>query len=152
MEMKELIEGAIKNERKNQKIYEALMSLADNPVFMERLGFIMAEEEWQEEMLQHLCKSRFGEECKVEVEVPAFEGTLDEMIQKALDEELSSREMYIALYDATDEKDTELRKLFYYFVRMELTHYQILEAELEVMEMFEEGKYWSEIMEKEVKE
>ncbi len=153
MSLQEMLKKAIMQELYSQRLYEQLMSEVENPIFMDRLAFILAEEEWQEDILRALYKERFGELENIDIEYEEKQLGLRELIDFAMEEEIESREHYIALFEQVDEKDIELRKLFYYFVRMELTHYQILEAEQECIERFpDSAMYWSKEVEKEVKE
>jgi len=153
MTLQGMIKKAIMQELYSQRIYEQLMSEVENPIFMDRLAFILAEEEWQEEILRNIYSERFGELSDLSVNHEEKQLKLKELIEFAMEEEIESREHYIALFEQVDEKDIELRKLFYYFVRMELTHYQILEAEQECIERFpDDAMYWAKEVEKEVKE
>ena len=153
MVLQDMLKKAIMQELYSQRLYEQLMSEVENPIFMDRLAFILAEEEWQEDILRALYKERFGEPENIDIDYEEKQLGLRELIDFAMEEEIESREHYIALFEQVDEKDIELRKLFYYFVRMELTHYQILEAEQECIERFpDDAIYWSKEVEKEVKE
>ena len=151
MDLKSMFEKAINNEENSIKMYERVMEHAGNPLFRKRLEFIMEEESWQRRILSNVYKERYGSKLQIfqeSTEIPNFEGkTFKEILEIAMDFELTSRLLYISMYDLTPEDDDELRKLFYYFVRIELLHYQILEVEYETIERFEElERYWPEMI------
>ncbi len=152
MSLGELIEKAVKLENESISLFEEMKKMFSNSLFQNRLDFIISEEKMHVDILKDVLSKRGKIIEPVEKSGMELEGkTKVEILQYAMDHELESRLLYIKIYDEIPEEDTELRKLFYYLVRMELTHYQILEAELECLVRYEEcEKYYPET--KEVKE
>ena len=151
MSVEESIVDAVKFEKESIAMFEDMKKIFKNPLFQNRLDFIIREEKMHVEMLEDLL-GKTGKFKEVNGEWAGLNGKSPvEIIQNAMDHELESRLLYVKIYDEIPEEDGELRKLFYYLVRMELTHYQILEAELECILRYEEcEKYYPKT--KEVKE
>ncbi len=151
MSVEESIVDAVKSERESIAMFEEMKKIFHNSIFQNRLDFIIKEEKMHIEILEDILNV-MGKTINVEGDWKGFRGKKPmEIIQYAMDHELESRLLYVKIYDEIPEEEGELRKLFYYLVRMELTHYQILEAELECMVRYEEcERYYPKI--KEVKE
>ena len=151
MSVEESIVDAVKFEEESVAMFEDMKKIFENPLFQNRLDFIISEEKMHVEILENLL-GKMGKSVEVSGEWAGFKSKNHvKIIQNAMDHELESRLLYIKIYDEIPEEDAELRKLFYYLVRMELTHYQILEAELECMVRYEEcEEYYPKT--KEVKE
>lgn len=143
--LKDLLLAAIKSEVESRIVYETVADKVRNAFLKERLQFLAGEEKKHKVFIEELFRERFPvneivlpKETPVplpSVKIPDENTPLSIVFESAMRAERVSSEFYAGL---TAFFDSEVNKTLFYFAAMEMDHYRILEAELEMMKRFED--------------
>ena len=134
----ELILSALKSEVDAKEIYLNLADQVKNYFLKDRLNFLAQEEEKHRVFLRSLFEKEFQNRKIVlpkttfvpmpQIKVLSETVPISEVLESAMEAEMAANEFYFNLAEIFS-KDSEVKKMLYYFATMELGHYKILEIE-----------------------
>jgi rubrerythrin len=148
----EIFISAIKSEVDANYIYTKLAEVVKNAFLKDKLNYIAKEEDGHRQFLEHRFKIWFPDTkpilpIKTVVPLPAIlipdENVLvSEVIESALEAELSANKFYKSLAERLNE-ESNTKKTLMYFAKMEEGHYKLLKIEKEIIERYEDyDQYW----------
>jgi rubrerythrin len=134
----ELILSALKSEVDAKEIYLGLADKVKNYYLKDKLKFLAEEEEKHRAFLGTLFEKEFpNKEIMLpkttpvpmpQIKVYSETVPISEVLESAMDAEMVANEFYFGLAEIFS-KNSEVKKMLYYFATMELGHYKILEIE-----------------------
>lgn len=138
----EILSIAIKSEIDAVKLYTKMKEMVDADDLKEKMDFLISQEQKHEQILTEVYKKKFPE---VDLALPpssivpmidevlAKEASLKELFDAGMTAEKMAEEFYSSL--AQKSNDLSARQVLTYMANMEKSHYAILEAEWNQIEM-----------------
>lgn len=150
--LREILQSALKSEVDSREVYLKLAERVDNYVLKDRLNFLADEEKKHRKFIQSFYNKKFpGEEVELPEETPVplpkvdveDEGSkLRDLLYQAMQAEKATQDFYNDLSDYYQEEKS-VKDMLKYLASMEMSHYYILKAERDNIDMFEEyGTDW----------
>jgi len=145
--IKKALEIALAKEEKAEAAYRKIESRVQNYLLKEKARFLAGEEVKHHQLLETMFRAQFPHEkpeIPTELQKPwadpeiAPDAPVPDLLTAALAAEKASQEFYLAL--AEGEKSPRTRAIFNYLAAMELSHYFLVLAELELAR--EIDSYW----------
>ena len=138
----EVLSIAIKSEIDAVKLYTKMKDMVDAEDLKEKMAFLISQEEKHEQILKEVYEKKFPEVAlalPTKSIVPMIdellgrEASLKELFDAGLAAEKMAEEFYTGL--AQKSNDLNARQILTYMANMEKSHYAILEAEWNQIEM-----------------
>ncbi len=138
----EILSIAIKSEIDAVRLYTKMKEMVDSDDLKEKMDFLISQEEKHEKILKEVYEKKFPE---VELALPsksivpmmdevlAKEASLKELFEVGMQSEKLAEQFYTELAGKTN--DMNAKSVLMYMANMEQSHYAILEAELNQIEM-----------------
>ncbi len=145
--LEDLILSAIRAEIDANGVYSTLAEGVRNAFLKERLTFLAGEEEKHRAFLEELYGRRFPNAELVvpettmvplpEVRLPHEQVPLSQVFGDAMEAEMAASEFYSTLAERFTD-DLDVRKTLHYFSSMEMGHYNLLAAERDMIDRYED--------------
>jgi rubrerythrin len=145
--LEDMILAALRSEIDSRDLYKGIAERVKNAFLKERLLFLSSEEEKHREFVQSLYERQFSDK---ELSVPKvspvplpeirFEQEIvpiSAILSQAMNAEKAAHDFYLGLSKRYEEDET-IRKTLVYFSKMEMGHYNLLQAERENVLQFED--------------
>jgi len=144
MDIKEILEIAIKSEINAIKNYEKMTEMTKIYLLRDKFNFLKNEEEGHKKVLENLFRKKFPDKEIIlsgesKIQFPEFEVRddmqLSEIIKKAMEAEKWAINFYKEMENEFEKE--EEKAIARYLAAMEESHYYLLRSELEIAYNFE---------------
>lgn len=144
MDLKELLEMAIKSEISAAENYHKAAEMTNIFLLKDKFHYLENEEKGHRKLLERIYKTKYGEEeimlpDESKLPFPEFkvrnDMQLSEIIKKAMEAEKWAADFYKDMENKMDKE--EEKAMTRYLASMEESHYYLLKSELEIAYNFE---------------